>query len=99
MVGFTVLDFAERQQYDNFGSSRIRFLLNFDVSKMIAYFDSLYSTAENRNITWDDAFDLLFRTQTNPATKDIPGLIALYRKHLKPLFSRTFRSLSRQTRW
>ena len=79
--------FAERQQYDNFGSSRIRFLLNFDVSKMITYFDSLYSTAEYRNITWDDAFDLLFRTQTNPATKDIPGLIALYRKHLKPLFS------------
>ena len=30
---------------------------------------------------------MLFRTQTNPATKDIPGLIALYRKHLKPLFS------------
>ena len=69
------------------GVPRIRFLLNFDVSKMITYFDSLYSTAEYRNITWDDAFDLLFRTQTNPATKDIPGLIALYRKHLKPLFS------------
>jgi hypothetical protein len=79
--------FAERQQYDKIGSSHIRFLVNFDASKMIAYFDSLYSTAENRNITWDDAFDLLFRTQTNPATKDIPGLIALYRNHLKPLFS------------
>jgi len=48
---------------------------------------SLYSNSDNRNITWDDAFDLLFRTQTNPATKDIPGLLALYREHDKPLFS------------
>jgi hypothetical protein len=79
---------AERQQYNNLGKSNIRFLLaNFDIDKAIAYFDSLYGVAENRNIIWDDAFDLLFRTQANPATKDIPGLIALYRRHFKPLFS------------
>ena len=33
-----------------------------------------------------DAFDLLFRTQIDSDTKDIPGLTALYRNHEKPLF-------------
>ena len=41
----------------------------------------------NRTIGWDDAFDLLFRTQTNPKTKDIIGLTALYQKHEQPLFA------------
>src|SRR5207248_2433662 len=40
-----------------------------------------------RPIWWTEAFDLWFRTQTNPKTKDIPGLIALYREHNEPLFS------------
>jgi len=34
--------FAERQQYDNIGSSHIRFLAELDASKVIPYFDSLY---------------------------------------------------------
>jgi hypothetical protein len=80
-------EFAERQQYDRTGSSKIHFLPQFDPSKVILYFDQLYSAQENRTIYWGDAFDLLFRTQTNPETKDIPGLTALYRKHEKPLFS------------
>jgi hypothetical protein len=69
-------EFAERQQYDQMGSSHIRFLARFDASKVIPYFDPLYSVQENHTIGWLDAFDLLFRIQTNPETKDIPGLTA-----------------------
>jgi hypothetical protein len=80
-------DFAQQQEYERMGSSVIRFLANFDASKAIPYFDQLYSVQENRSIWWSEAFDLLFRTQINPTTKDIPGLTALYQKHEKPLFS------------
>jgi len=69
------------------GSSVVRFLANFDAGNAISYFDQLYSVQENRTIWWSEAFDLLFRTQINPKTKDIPGLTALYQKHEKPLFS------------
>jgi hypothetical protein len=80
-------EFAKREEYGRMGSSVIRFLAHFDASKAIPYFDQLYSVQENRTIVWSDAFDLLFRTQTNPETKDIPGLTALYRQHESPLFS------------
>jgi len=69
------------------GSSVLRFLPYYDAGKAIPYFDQLYGVQENRTIWWSDALDLLFRTQANPNTKDIPGLIALYQKHEKPLFS------------
>ena len=80
-------DLAKQQEYERMGSSVIRFLAHFDASKAIPYFDQLYSVQENRPIVWSDAFDLLFRTQNNPKTKDIPGLTALYQKHEGPLFS------------
>jgi len=79
-------DVAERQQYDRIGTSYTRFLANFDASKFIPHLDQLYSDPENRTILLSDAFDPLFRTQTNPKTKDIPGLTALYRNHEEPLF-------------
>jgi hypothetical protein len=79
-------DFAERQQYNRIGTSNMRFLANFDQSKFVPHLDQLYSVPENRTIWFSDAFDLLFRTQTNPKTKDIPGLTTLYRNHEEPLF-------------
>jgi hypothetical protein len=79
--------FTEHQQYDRTGASQTRFLARFDATKFIAFFDQLYSVPKNRAIGWDDAFDLLFRTQTNPKTKDIPELIGLYRNHDEPIYS------------
>jgi hypothetical protein len=61
--------------------------VSFDQGKFISFLDKLYSVQANRSIWLSDAFDLLFRTQTNPETKDIPGLTALYRNHEEPLFS------------
>ena len=77
--------FAERQQYDRIGTSHLHLYADFDQNKFIPYLDQLYSVEENRAIWLSDAFDLLFRSQTNTKTKDIPGLTALYRKHEEPL--------------
>ena len=80
--------FAERWQNSRSGTSHASYLTaNFDHNKLIPYFDALYSAPENRTIWWSGAFDLLFRTQTNPETKDIPALTLLYRQHNRPIIS------------
>jgi hypothetical protein len=79
--------FTKRQQYEWSGATYTHFLPQFDLSKLLSYFDQLYQDAANRTIRLDDAFDLALRMQTNPETKDVPALVAMYRKHEEPMFS------------
>jgi hypothetical protein len=80
------LQVSDRQQYARIGTSYSRLVLKFDPINITGYFDQLYSNDENHPIWLTDALDLAIRIQINPKTKDIPGLIALYRKHEKPIF-------------
>ena len=76
---------AERQQYEWVGTDTITpFTVAED--KVIDYFDTLYRLPENRNVWFADAYDLVVRKTTNPETKDLPLLLAMYRKHHRPLF-------------
>lgn len=54
--------------------------------KQISYYDTLYANPNNRLISFVDVYDLAVRKHTNPDSKDLPALLAMYRDHRKPLF-------------